>query len=161
MRTTCSWSKEKIQKSTSKFKMFLFSGGDTDTFLGKIGSFEDEEIGMLSHSLPYVISASLAQSTTSKYSRGWRKWVSWSERKSEVSTRPADPFFVAIYLNSLLFSQNTTSSLTSAYYGIRWGHRIVGLASPTSSSLVEMAYEGCLRLCSRRRTRKLLFQQGT
>ena len=32
-------------------------------------------------------------------------------------------------------------------FSIRWGHRVIGLTSPTENSLVKFAYEGAMRLC--------------
>ena len=85
---------------------------------------------------------------------GWLGWVRWSESKIEVKTRPADPFFVALYLNYLYFIRNNKGSVTSAFYGIRWAHHMVGLTSPTDNKLVELAYEGCIRLCGGKKKRR-------
>ena len=57
------------------------------------------------------------------------KLVHW--RKGEVKTVPADPFYVAIYLNFVLKTASNKGALTTAFYGIRWGHHIKGVFSPT------------------------------
>ena len=105
---------------------------------------EDQEIRLLNETLPYIITKGRADSTTTKYNQGWRGWVRWAEQKSEVKIRPAHPFYVAIYLNHLLFVNRKKGSITAAFYGIRW---TVGLASPTDNPLVQLAYEGCTRSC--------------
>lgn len=69
-------------------------------------------------------------------------------------TRPADPFFVALYLNHLLITKGKAGSIINAYYGIRWGHHIAGLNSPTENPLVKLAFEGCQRLCPHNSQRK-------
>ena len=103
--------------------------------------------------MPYVIQHGLATAPTSKYSGAWGKWLEWCDRKG-LCGRPADPFNVALYLNHLLWVNNTRGSITSAFYGIRWGHHAVGLPSPTDSPLVQLSREGATRLCPKRANQK-------
>ena len=107
----------------------------------------DEEIRLLNETLPYLITKGRAESTTSKYEAVWNGWVQWAKYKEEVTSRPALPFYVAIYLNHLLFTNGTKGCITTAFYGIRWAHHAVGLGSPTDNPLVQLAYEGCIRTC--------------
>ena len=53
---------------------------------------------------------------------------------------------MAIYINRIFFVKNTKGAIINALYSINWGHRVVGLTSPTENSLVKLAYEGALRL---------------
>ena len=106
---------------------------------------QDDEIKLLANTLPYIITKGRAKSTTGKYEIGWKGWVEWAKNKNEVISRPAEPFYVATYLNHLLFINGTKGGLTTAFYGIRWAHHTVGLDSPTDNPLVQLAYEGCLR----------------
>ena len=64
----------------------------------------------------------------------------------EVEKLPANPFFVALFLNHTLLQHKTKGSITSAFYGIRWGHSIAGFTSPTEHPFVQLAYEGSQRL---------------
>ena len=41
-----------------------------------------------------------------KFFRGWKNWVDWSSSKQGVISNPADPFYVTIYLNQVLFISN-------------------------------------------------------
>ena len=107
---------------------------------------EDGELRMLRRSLPYLVQKGVADSTYHKYSKAWEKWLQWSSDKG-IPGRPAQPYFVAIYLNRLLFVNNNKGCLTAAVYGIRWGHHVVGMETPTDNPLVRLAYEGALRLC--------------
>ena len=66
--------------------------------------------------------------------------------KTGISCRPTDPYFVAIYLNRVFFLEHTKSAVRDAMFSIRWGHKVMGLTSPTENSLVKLAYEGELRL---------------
>ena len=86
-----------------------------------------------------------AKSTTNKYEKGWSNWLTWSKDKEEVTQLPANPFFVAIYLNYVLKTSNNVGALTTAFFGIRWGHHINGLNSPTEHPFVRMTYEGTVR----------------
>ena len=102
---------------------------------------------MLRTSLPYLVIHGLARSTTTKYQSGWSRWVTWCGTKTGISCRPADPYFVAIYLNGVFFIKHTKGAIRDAMFSINWGHRVMGLDSPTENSLVKLAYEGALRLC--------------
>ena len=115
---------------------------------------KDAEVANLSATLPEVIFAAKAPSTNSKYRSGWRKWVEWCEGKQEISFRPAEPFFVALYLNYVFRQKRKVGSITAAFYGIRWGHHIVGLESPTENPFVKLAFEGTKRLCNHKSKKK-------
>ena len=104
----------------------------------------------LANTLPKLIEASHADSTNSKYETGWRRWIQWCKENSESTIPlPANPYFVALFLNQIFQDQTTKGALTSAYYGIRWGHLISGFDSPTDHPFVKLAFEGARRLASR------------
>ena len=71
-----------------------------------------------------------------------------------MTGRPAKPYYVAIYINHLLFVGKNKGCITAALYAIRWGHRVVGMESPTDNPLVKLAYEGALRMCGGETTKK-------
>lgn len=110
---------------------------------------EDEEIKSLTDSLPFVIQSGRARSTVEKYETGWKNWLIWSEGKPEVCQCPADPFFVAIYLNHVLHANGTKGALISAMYGIRWAHHTAGFNSPTDDPFVKLVFDGCERICGK------------
>ena len=41
-----------------------------------------------------------------------------------------------------------------AFYGIRWGHHVLGFNSPTDNPFVHLVFEGCQRLCETETTKK-------
>ena len=82
-----------------------------------------------------------------KYNAGWLGRLQWCKNKSEVITRPAHLFYVAIYLNHLFFTRRNKGSINTTVYGIRWAHHSVGLESPSDNELVKFTQEGCIRLC--------------
>ena len=67
---------------------------------------------------------------------------------------PADPFYVAIYHNHVLFISGAKDSIITAFYGIRWDHHVMGFKSPTENPFVQLAFEGCQRLCESETTKK-------
>ena len=125
---------------------FLFFTA-SDTIWNNLEDIEDEEIIDLAPSLPNVLNAARAKSTTEKY-RGWSKWLNWCSSRDEVRTVPANPFYVAIYLNFVLKTANNKGALATAF--IRWGHHINGAFSLTDHPFVSLAFEGALRLCDKK-----------
>ena len=97
--------------------------------------------------MSFVIESGLAATTNKKYFRGRKNWVDWSNSKQGVIYCPADPFYVAMYLNHVLFISRTQGSIITAFYGIKWGHHVMGFNSPTDNSFLQLAFEECQRLC--------------
>ena len=66
---------------------------------------------------------------------------------------PAQPLHVALYLLELteIAEQKSTghSTIDSALFGIRWGHKMAGVESPTQHPMVIAAVEGAKRRLSR------------
>ena len=108
---------------------------------------DDREVKLLTRSLPLIVQSGRSKGTVKKYHPAWVKWLDWCKTKPEVCPRPAEPFYVAIYFNHLLFMSGRKGCIAAAMYGIRWGHHIVGLPSPTDNPLVQLAFEGSTRLC--------------
>ena len=53
--------------------------------------------------------------------------------KLNFSFLPAKPVHVAVYLQHVLESTNSSSSVDTAFYTINWANKIVGVASPTDN----------------------------
>ena len=113
-----------------------------------------EELKSLIATLPRLVNASIADSTGSKYSLACDQWEKFCEDKPEIVSRPADPFYIAVYFNYLLNEKGTRGSVTDAMYGIRWGHTSTGFYSPTDHPFVKAAYEGARRLSNYTGTNK-------
>ena len=56
---------------------------------------------------------------------------------------PAKPFFVAIYLSSLVQSCRTVSPVTQAFNSLQWAHNLIGQPSPTDTYLVKKCFRRC------------------
>ena len=132
-----------------------------NNFLGAITTYpppvmtkeQDVELTTLFRTLPMLVECGRAKSTVTKYKAGWQGWLTWGAQK-RFPTRPANHYYVALYLTHLFLLKNKKGPITSAMYGIRWGHHIVGLSSPTDNPLVQLTYEGCIRSCAQKRQKK-------
>ena len=124
---------QKRREGINRKKLLLLFLAEFGECYKQTSDIKDGEIKLLAKSLPYVVRKGRAVSTVQKYKAGWDGWVRWSGAKDEVETRPAEPFYVAIYLNHLFFLNGNKGSVNAAFYGIRWGHHIVGLDSPTDN----------------------------
>ena len=122
----------------------------SDTIWNQLNHVENKEVKDLALSLPNVLTAARAKSTTGKYQTGWSNWLNWCKDKEEITPVPANPFYVAIYLNFVLKTSNNKGALTKAFYGIRWVHHVNGAYSPTDHPFVSMTFEGTVRLCERK-----------
>ena len=100
-----------------------------------------------------LVLSSNAPSTTNKYSYGWSRWHRWAQSKKGVPLLPAQPLHVALYLLELteIAEQKNTghSTIDSALFGIRWGHKMAGVESPTQHPTVIATAEGAKRRLSR------------
>ena len=104
--------------------------------------------------LAFVNESGLANSTNRKYFHGWKTWADWCDSKQEVHLFPAYPSHVATFLNHILFTLGKKASVETAFYGIRWGHHVMGFDSPTDNPFVQLEFERCQRLCQSEITKK-------
>ena len=141
-------------RGRTPIRVLYFSLGEICESMIPGATLEDPELKVLATTLPYLVVKGRADTTVEKYRAGWLGWLEWGKNKAEVTSRPAHPFYVALYLNHLFFTNGTKGSVTTAMYGIRWAHHAVGLDSPTDNKLVQMAYEGCMRLSKGHKTKK-------
>ena len=75
------------------------------------------EFQKLVDTLPNLVNAALAPRTTYKYENAWCHWKAFCHENA-VRTRPADPFYIAVYVNHLLHTKNSRGSISNAYFGI-------------------------------------------
>ena len=110
-----------------------------------IDTIKDQGLRERAASLPMLITARWATSTSSKYEQGWKKWEDWCRRYPESRPRPATAFYVALYFNDLVLQGCKYGTLTTAASAIRWGHLQQGLESPMDNAFVAIALEGAKR----------------
>lgn len=74
--------------------------------------------------------------------------------KLSISFPSAKPVRVAIYLQHVLESTNSSSSVHSALYAIKWAYEITGMASPTDNQVVSRVQEAAKRIPGAARTNR-------
>ena len=94
-----------------------------------------------------LLSESRADSTVKTYFAGFCRWKKWALTygidNSDIF--PAKPFYVAIYLSSLVQTSRTASPIISAFYSLQWAHNLIGKPSPTEVIIVKNVFEGAKR----------------
>ena len=68
-------------------------------------SIKDPNLKRRGSSLPALVGARWADSTTTKYRNGWKKWRMWCQIHPESPPRPASPFYICLYLNDLFLDK--------------------------------------------------------
>ena len=85
------------------------------------------------------------------YDRAFRRWKEFALSKHELSYLPANPMHVAVYLQYVLESTRSSSSVDTAFYSIKWAHESAGLVSPTDNPLVNRVREAAKRILGAKR----------
>ena len=101
--------------------------------------------GLASRLQKSVLSAR-APSTTSTYHRAFKRWKDFAVSNFKGNYLPANSIHVAVYLQHVLESTKSCSSVDSAFYAIKWAHEIAGMASPTDNQVVYRVREAAKRI---------------
>lgn len=72
-------------------------------------------------------------------------------RQTELSYFPANPVHIAVYLQHVLESTRSSSSVDTAFYSIKWAHESTGLMSPTDNPLVSRVRDAAKRILGARK----------
>ena len=87
-----------------------------------------------------------APSTTSTYHRAFKRWKDFAVSNLKGNYLPANPIHLAVYLQHVLESTKSCSSVDSAFYAIKWAHETAGTASPTDNQVVSRVREAAKRI---------------
>ena len=106
--------------------------------------------------IPELLSESRASSTVKSYFKSFQKWNDWLKQNNLQPDQGSSvkPLTVGIYLAGLIQKGVSVNVLTSAFYGIRWAHSVIGVTSPTESELVKNVLEAGKRKLSVPKTKK-------
>lgn len=96
-------------------------------------AFKDPQLISLSSGLQSSVLSARALGTTGSYARAFQKWKLFAQSKSELSFFPADPLHVATYLQFIIDSTRSLSSVDAVFHGIKWAHDSAGIDSPTDN----------------------------
>ena len=125
---------------------FLFTDIFKEGIWKETETFEDPYLQSLTSRLQTSVLSARAPATTNMYHRAFRKWMDFALGKLNISFLPAKPVHVAIYLQHALESTNSSSSVDTAFYAIKWAYEIVGVASPTNNQVVSRVREAAKRI---------------
>ena len=112
----------------------------------EVGSLKHPDLISLADRMKSTVLMSRASGTVNGYTRAFNRWKEFASRRGKVATFPAEPLPVALYLQHLLESTSSCSSVDVAFYGLKWVHETAGLVSPTDSSLVAAVREASKRI---------------
>ena len=111
-----------------------------------VGYLEHPDLRNLADRMKSTVLMSRATGTVEGYTRAFNRWKEFASRWGEVASFPAESLPVAPYLQYLLETTSSCSSVDAAFYGIKWVHETAGLASPTDSSLVAAVRDASKRI---------------
>ena len=81
------------------------------------------------------------------YYRAFKKWKDFAfSNLKKISFLPISPIHVALYLQHVLESTRSCSSVDTAFYAIKWAHEMAGMVSPTDNQLVSRVREAAKRI---------------
>jgi len=108
------------------------------------GISEDHPLHSLVKSLSKRLLDARSDSTVKKYYYSFMKWEKFAKEHSLISL-PASPIHVSLYLVFLLDSGATYSTVSSAFYSIKWAHDMCGQLDPTGNAFVKNLVESAKR----------------
>ena len=91
---------------------------------------------------------SRADNTVKKYNSSFKHFDEFCV-KNKLSSKPALPISVAMYLTTLLDEGKSVSVISAAFYGIKWAHNISGFDDPTEHSIAKRLLECAKRIQSK------------
>ena len=120
----------------------------------EVGSLKHPDLIGLTDRMKSTALMSRASGIANGYTRAFNRWKEFASRWGEVATFLAEPLPVALYLQHLLQSTSSCSSVDAAFYGLKWVHESAGLVSPTDSSLVAAVREPSKRILGTSRSNR-------
>lgn len=121
---------------------YIFDQG----FWKETAGFEDSYLQGLASRLQRSVLSARGPSTTNMYHRAFRKWKDFASSILKASFLPANPIHVAVYLQQVLESTSSCSSVDTAFYGIKWAYEFAGMGSPTDNQLVSRVRDAAKRI---------------
>ena len=109
----------------------VFASGVWATFAG----LRDPSLRELASRLESTVIVSRATGTADACRRPFLRWRRFAV-SDEIQAFPAKPEHVALYLQHVLDTTKSHSSVDSAIYGIQWAHNLADIPSPTNSPIV-------------------------
>ena len=112
-----------------------------------------DNITKLADSMAYHLVSSRSKGTVSKYYGAFKRWTNFAQSNG-MDSIPAQPIHVSLYLTYLIDKHSSFSVLQSAFYAIKWAHKMRGLDDPTGNHFVVNLLESAKRQNSKPKIRK-------
>ena len=128
----------------------VFNSGIWSTFK----TFQHPSLKQLAEFLQVIVLGSRAQFTTNKYLLAYQRWVNWAQLYEEITSFPAQPSHIALYLQHLADSSESKSAVEEAVNAISWVHQLGGYSSVAESPLIRAALDGFQRKLAKPKVRK-------
>lgn len=100
-----------------------------------------------------TVLAAKADGTIKTYLGGFNRWKRWAIQNC-LCHFPANPFYVAVYLQCLLQQAQSPSPVCTAVYSIDWAHSLAGLSKPSTHPLVTGMVTASKRILGKPKSRK-------
>ena len=104
--------------------------------------------------LPSILQKARADNTNKNYETAFKQWQKWSEKFPEIEAFPAKDTYVALYLTSLIQSGMLYPSIKSAFYAIKYYHKLAALTDPSDSEFCKKILDAAQRMSSRPKVKK-------
>lgn len=114
---------------------------------------ENESLKKLATELPTYISFCREENTLKRYQSSFKTWVNWS-KSFKVSSIPAKPSTIALFILSGVQADWSLSKIEGAYYAIRFFHLLGGYENPCEKPIVFEMLEASKRIISNKKNRK-------
>ena len=101
--------------------------------------------GLASRLQKSVLSAR-APAITNTHHRAFKRWKDFALSNLRSTYLPATPVHVAVYLQYVLESTKSCSSVDTAFYANKWAHEIAGTVPPTDNHIVSRVREAAKRI---------------
>ena len=125
----------------------LFSEIFNEGIWKEAAALEDQGLQGLASRLQRSVLQARAPATTTMYFRAFKKWKDFAlSNLKKTSFLPISPIHVALYLQHVLESTRSCSSVDTAFYAIKWAHEMAGMVSPTDNQLVSRVREAAKRI---------------
>ena len=111
---------------------------------------DDPVVKRLQENLKFTILSSRADGTVSGYLRSFIKWKSFATNVLQLSSSfPVSASNFALFLQHVLESSSSVSSINSVFYALKWVHNLANVPSPTDHPAIIHLRDGAIRIASR------------
>ena len=100
-----------------------------------------------------TVLAAKADGAIRTYLGGFNRWKRWASENS-LCHFPANPFYVAVYLQCIMQQVQSPSPVSTTVYSIDWAHSLAGLSKMPEHPLVSSMLSACKRILGKPETPK-------